>query len=147
VHIVTGGGSADATIGDTRFHCTETEDDGTLCSTAPATKTLSSSEIVRTAVDIGAYVVTRLPDETIAGEHAKCYSLFGAEGFVTALGIETEYCFAADGVQLRTKITTVNDVRNRVANRVERDPPDAALEEVLRALATEPGSADDDKTN
>jgi hypothetical protein len=142
VHILRAGGSANATIGDTRYLCTTTEEEGTLCQSAPASDTLGSADVVRTAVDAGAYVVTRLPSEEIAGEPAQCYRLFASGGYLPALGVETQYCFAGDGVELRAKITTVNDARTRVATRVQREPSTADLEQILAGLDIEAGSAD-----
>ncbi|HEX5096136.1 MAG TPA: hypothetical protein VFX21_08990 [Acidimicrobiia bacterium] len=147
IHIVRGGGSADATIGDKRYLCTDTEEAGTICNASPAVQSLASSVVVKTAVESGAYVVTTLPSDDIAGEHARCYRLFGAGGYIPELGAETRYCFADDGVQLRTKITTVNDERDRVATRVVRDPSSTALEQVIGSLETGAGSADGDDTN
>ena len=147
IHIVSGGGSAEATIGGTHYICTVTEEEGALCSSSLAPATLGSSAVVRAAVDSGAYVVMRLPSADIAGEAAQCYRLFGSGGYLPALGVETEFCFAADGVELRTKTTTVNDERDRVATRVQRDPQTNDLERVLAELDVMPGSADDTGNN
>ena len=147
IHIVTSGGSAEATIGATHYICTVTAEEGTLCTSSPATDNLSASAVIQAAVGSDAYVVTRLPSREIAGEAAQCYRLFGSGGYLPALGVETEYCFAADGVELRTKTTTVNDERIRVATRVQRDPATSDLEQLLAELDVTPGSAEDGENN
>jgi hypothetical protein len=147
VHIVRGGGTADATIGDTRYICAATTDAGVVCNKQPAPASVEASAVVREAVAAGAYVVMRGPNAQIAGEPARCYRLFATGGYLPALGAVSQECFAADGVDLRTTITSVNDERERVAARVRRAPEEHEFEDLMTGLDVDPGSAGNDEKN
>ena len=119
-------------IVDIELQCLETE-------TQPV---LPPSEVVQTLVDTGVYVVSALPAETIAGEETECFRVFGTLGFEPEFGLEREYCLAADGVPMRTRVVKPAATDEQRATRVQRDPSAADMEALVTELEQAAREAD-----
>jgi len=112
------------------------------CSQADSARTLPDSEVLRVAVNAGAYGVTRLPGATIAGEPARCFRVLATgHGGLPDLGVETDLCLAADGISLRRRVvrpTAVVDEREAVS--VERGVTTNEIEALARRFDPKPGN-------
>lgn len=128
--------SADVVVGRTAYHCTVVAEE-VQCLAGPGDdrRALSTADVVRTVVDLGAYAVTRRPDETLAGERARCFRVLAVRGVLPALGTETVYCLAEDGLPLRRRVTGPVRTDEWIAARVERDPPRERYAALLQDLA------------
>lgn len=135
VHVVRGPTSAETENGERAFRCQITGE-AVSCLPVPVAETLRTAEVLRTLVDRGVYVVSSLPAETVSGERAQCFRVFGTRGFLPDLGIEREYCFSDDAVPLRTRVVDANVSDELVAVRVVREPGAAALDALLEGLET-----------
>ena len=83
---------------------------------------LPESEVLRVAVNAGIYDVTRGADSTIAGEVARCFVIRAHQlnkQLPNDFGAETDACFDAQGVPLRTRRYT-DQLNEREAVRVDR---------------------------
>ncbi|GIU90285.1 MAG: hypothetical protein KatS3mg010_1384 [Acidimicrobiia bacterium] len=92
-------------------------------------------DVVRTVVALRTYAVAPRPDETLAGERARCFRVLAVRGVLPALGTETVYCLAEDGLPLRRRVAGPVRTDEWVAVRVERDPPREHYAALLRELA------------
>lgn len=119
--------------GDEKVEC-NIAGDHVECLRGTVAPGLSAADIVRTLVGSGAYVVTRLPDETIADEDAQCFRVFGTGGFEATYGLERQYCFASDGVLLRQQEINLLATDERIATAVVRDPTEADVAELVVSL-------------
>lgn len=128
--------SADVVLGRTAYHCTVAGGE-VQCLAMPRDErpALSTADVVRTVVDLRAYAVARLPDETLAGERARCFRVLAVRGLLPALGSETVYCLADDGVLLRRRVAGPVRTDEWTAAGVERGPPRERYTELLRELA------------
>jgi len=128
--------SADVMLGSTGYRCTIVDAE-VQCLAVPGRErpALSTADVVRTVVDLRTYAVARLPDETLAGERARCFRVVAVRGLLPALGGESAYCFADDGVPLRRRVSGPVRIDEWVAVRVERDPRRERYEALLRDLA------------
>lgn len=106
------------------------------CSQGDSARTLPESEVLRVAVNAGAYGVTRLPGATIAGEPARCFRVLATgNGGLPDLGVETDLCLATDGISLRERVvhpTAVVDQREALS--VERDVSTSDIEALARTF-------------
>ncbi len=119
--------------GDEKVEC-NVVGDHVECLRGTVVSGLSAADIVRTLVASDAYVVIRLPDETIADEDAQCFGVFGARGFEAGFGLERQYCFASDGVLLRQQEINLLATDERIATAVVRDPTEADVAELVESL-------------
>ena len=111
------------------------------CHATPGGRSLPASEVLRVAVALGAYDVTRLSSETIAGEDARCFRVRATgSGQLTDLGTETDFCLFDDGVPARQRVErSTGAVDQRDARTVKRDVSTAALDALERSFG--PGVA------
>ena len=110
-------------VGARRATCFETHDRASL----------PLSELVKTAVDTGAYAVRGAPKSTVAGEPADCYVVTSrvAGNELAGLGRETTLCVGADGIPLSTSIASLLATDRWDAVRVQRNIDRADLTPVL----------------
>lgn len=141
VHVVRDSISLQAQIGEVSYSCVIAGDE-VQCLDSAAVDTLGTAEVVKTAVDRRAYIVSALPQQYIAGERARCFRVFAMRGYLPALGAEVRYCFAEDGVPLRTRVVTANDSRERTASKVVRDPSLGHVEALIAELEPEAAAPD-----
>ena len=75
------------------------------CRQSTVGTTLPASEVLRIAIDAGAYDVVRRPDTTIAGHPARCFRVRATgQGGLPDIGVETDRCFGAGGIPLRISV-------------------------------------------
>lgn len=121
------------------YHCQRADGKGG-CFEVATQSTLPPSAVIEVAVRERAYAVSRLPDENIAGERAKCFRVRSTSGRValTDLGADTLLCFAADGILLMSVVDGAHSVDTQKATRVRRAPDDAALTKLLADFDAKP---------
>lgn len=114
-----------------RVEC-ELVDTGPTCYRRPAGKDLSDADIVRIAVDAGAYGVRSTGHTTVAGERADCFTVRPIDDhWLDGLGRTTEECLAGDGVPLRTVRTGIANVDEQTATQVVRQFDAATLRDAV----------------
>lgn len=119
------------------YHCQRADGKGG-CFEVATQSTLPPSAVIEVAVGQGAYAVSRLPDENVAGERAKCFRVRSASGRVALadLGADALLCFAADGILLMSVVDGAHSVDTQKATHVQRAPDDAALTKYLADFGT-----------
>src|SRR5262249_27681558 len=115
--LYTRAGDALDVVGTTHsYHCQRTDEMG-RCFEVETQHTLPPSTVIEVAVNQGAYAVSRLPDETIAGEWAKCFRVRSTSGRVVLadLGAGALLCLAADGILLVSIVDGAHSVDTQKA--------------------------------
>jgi hypothetical protein len=109
---------------ETRSECTE----------SATGSFLAASEVVRVAVAVGAYDVSRVDRETIAGQRATCFRVAtSGHRYLPDLGTRSDVCLARDGIPLRQRVVrSSGDVDERVARVVNRHADTPAVEALAR---------------
>jgi hypothetical protein len=143
VHIDAGGDGVTVDFGNRVTSCTTTSK-GPRCITEKSAPSLAPAAVYRVVTKIGAYRVRPETDTTIAGEHAECFRLIAITSprTIPSLGTETEQCYAADGVPLRSSVVNATSTDTRTALTVTRAVTNARLNALLHQLdqnATTPG--------
>jgi len=106
------------------------------CTQSATGSFLPAWAVLRVAVHVGAYGVSREPPETIAGEPASCFRVATTGSrYLPDLGTESEMCLARDGVSLRQRIVrSSGDVDERVARSVRRGSVTGAVRALIRGF-------------
>jgi hypothetical protein len=132
LHVLTAGTSMTIESPHRAYDCTLIEV-RTGCTESDSSQVLPESEVLRVAVDAGVYGVSRLPSDTIAGEHARCFGVLPtATRVMPDIGLETDVCLAGDGVPLEERIArTTGNTDERLATAVQR----GASTDAVKALA------------
>jgi hypothetical protein len=89
--------------------------------------------VIEVAVREGAYDVTKLANDKIAGERATCFRVRSHSGRVAlpSLGADALLCFGADGIPLLTVVNGAYSIDAQRATRVQRRIDDAAMTKFL----------------
>jgi hypothetical protein len=108
--------------------------DRSECTKSSTGSFLPASEVMRVAVDVGAYDVSRSRSGTIAGERARCFRVVATDrGYLPDIGTESDLCFANDGISLRQRVErSSGDVDERVARNVIRGAANETVEDLAR---------------
>jgi hypothetical protein len=107
-------------------------DDGASCYKRDERAPVPVSTLLRTAVDSGAYDVTRAPAVEVAGERAECFVVRSrVSGEIPGLGHTFTTCLAPGGIPLRTQVEAVNSTDTWEAVSVRRDIDRAAVQQAL----------------
>jgi hypothetical protein len=137
-HLVTGLGGLNGRVGDRQVVCNEVGG-AQLCGPGgPAgsfeDELVSQLAELRDVLQPPArwYVLERGGRLTLVGERARCYRLRRAVDVpAPPYGERAEYCYAADGAPLLTRIERREGTDERVASRVRRDVADADVQAML----------------
>lgn len=140
LHVLMAGTSMTIESPKGAFDCTLIEV-RTGCTGSDSSQVLPESEVLRVAVNAGAYGVSRLPGRTIAGEHAHCFRVLPTGTSVLPdIGNETVVCLADDGVALEERVArTTGNTDERVATVVQRDVSTEQVQALARSF--DPGRA------
>ncbi len=140
LHVLRSGSVMSVVQGRRTYDCNATGK-RLACTEAPATKLLAPSEVLRVAVSVGAYTVTRIPGAVIAGQRARCFrARTTGHGQLPDLGVEADMCLDAHGVSLRQRIVSDSgDVDERLAESVTEPVTTAAIRALARGF--DPGAA------
>ena len=95
-HVLVSGSAMTIERGDRAEECNLVSGQST-CHTTTRTGAVPASEVLRVAVDAGAYAVTRQPARTVAGVDAQCFRIRATSGGspLPAIGTETEMALLA----------------------------------------------------
>lgn len=139
LHVVINGSAMTVEHRDRTYECNLLHD-RSGCQQATVGTSLPASEVLRIAVAAGAYSVVDRPGETIAGMQARCFRARATgRGGLPGLGVETEQCFAADGVPLRQVVVRAPGVVDeQVATSVRRRVTTGAVDALAKTFAPKP---------
>jgi hypothetical protein len=137
-HLVTGLGGRSGRVGDRQVVCTEV-DGRELCAPGGPAATFEdelASQLgeLRDVLQPPAkwYALEETRSRTLVGERARCYGLRRVvEVPAPPYGERAEYCFAADGAPLLTRIERREGTDDRTAARVRRDVTEADVQAML----------------
>jgi hypothetical protein len=106
------------------------------CHTSTRTGVVPASEVLRVAIDTGAYDVTRRPNATIAGVAAQCFLVRATgHGLLPDIGTETEACLSERGIPLSQRVVrTTGDTDQRVARSVRAGVNADEIERLQRSF-------------
>jgi len=133
LHALVSGSSMTFERGTRQFDC-NVVDVRSECTQSATGSFLPAWAVLRVAVRVDAYGVSREPGMTIAGEHASCFRVATTGSrYLTDLGTESDVCLAGDGVSLRQRVVrSSGDVDERVARSVRRHAGTRAVEALIR---------------
>lgn len=142
LHVVISGTAMTIERGDRLYEC-DVVGDGSGCKESTDGAALPASEVLRVVVATGAYNVVRQPNMTVAGQRARCFRVRATgHGSLPHLGVEANYCFAADGISLLMRVVRPpGNVDEQVATSVRRRASVRDIEAMARTFARRPASS------
>jgi hypothetical protein len=134
-HVLVGGSAMTVERGDRIDECSLVGARSS-CHTSLRTGVVPASEVLRVAIDAGAYDVSRAPSATIGGVEGECFQVLGTgKGLLVDIGTETEACFSAAGVPLRQRVErATGDIDARVARRVQEGVDTRTVDRLERSF-------------
>ena len=135
LHALVSGTSMTFERGTRQFEC-NVVDRRSECTQSATGSFLPAWAVLRVAVHVGAYGVSREPSQTIAEARASCFRVATTGSrYLPDLGVESEVCLAPDGVSLRQRVVrSSGDVDERVARTVRRRAGAGAVEALIRSF-------------
>ncbi len=122
VHVTRNATSVDVDTGARTYSCTLVDDQMECRDSPTPSNALAPSEVLAVLLRQHAYVVQQTARRVIAGEEAECFALRSTGPVFPNIGRRAEYCFASDGVPLRTTLELASGKNERVAVSVVRNP-------------------------
>jgi hypothetical protein len=135
LHVLASGTAMTVERGNHTYVC-NLVNDRSSCDPTPGSRALPPSEVLRVAIAVGAYGVSRLPARTIAGQPTSCFRVFAVgSGALPDLGSDTDMCLFTDGVPASQRVVrTTGAVDERVAIAVKRGVRTSAIEALERSF-------------
>jgi hypothetical protein len=135
IHVLISGSAMTVERGNREFDC-NLLGERVACHESATGRVLPASTVLRVAVSVGAYDVSRGPSATIAGQPAQCFRILGTgRGQLDDIGTETDMCFSASGVPLSQRVVhPTGAIDERVARSVEEPATTRTIEALRRSF-------------
>lgn len=136
LHVLISGTAMTVERGGRVYDCNLVSDRSS-CRESTVGRVLPASAVLRVAVSVGAYDVSRRPSTTVAGHPAQCFRVLATgRGQLTDIGTETDVCLSSGGVPLSQRVVRLSrDVDERVARAVQRPVSARAIKALERSFA------------